>query len=104
MSDSIDHCISARACVHLNAEVPDGLERFESLALAENRSLIYDEMVHLLGQGNFVPTLCKTRWEGVPQAQADIFRMEEGLIVEHRDSAEPVPPRIEWMNSRKSQC
>ena len=30
---SVDHCISARDYIHLNAEAPDGLEHSESLAL-----------------------------------------------------------------------
>lgn len=36
-----------------------------------------------VGQGNFVATLCKARWEGAPYAQADLFRVEDGLVVEH---------------------
>jgi hypothetical protein len=50
-SGSIGHYISARDHIHLNAEVPDGLEPSKPLALAENRSLIYDESVLLRGKG-----------------------------------------------------
>ena len=84
-------------------EVLDGLEHFKPLALSNDRFLIYDEIVLPVGQGNFVATLCKASWEGQPLAQVDIFRIEIGLVVEHWDNAEPVPPEEEWVNSSKFQ-
>jgi predicted SnoaL-like aldol condensation-catalyzing enzyme len=54
-----------------------------------------------VGQGNFVATLCRARWEDAPYAQADLFRIEDGLIVEHWDAAEPIGPETEWVNSGK---
>lgn len=93
--------ISRETYIQHNAEVPDGLEHFEPLVLAEDRPLIYEEIVLLVGQGNFVATLCKAAWEGQPYAQVDLFRIENGLVVEHWDNAEPVPPEDEWVNSGK---
>jgi len=46
-----------------------------------------------------VATLCKANWEGKPYAQVDIFRIENGLVVEHWDNVEPVPE--ESVNSGK---
>jgi len=48
-----------------------------------------------------VATLCKASWAGQPLAQVDIFRIENGLMVEHWDNSEPVPPEAEWANSGK---
>lgn len=98
---NIDQYISSANYIQHNAGVPDGLEHFKPLALAKDRALIYDELVLLVGQGNFVATLCKASWNGAPYAQVDIFRIEDGLVVEHWDNAEPVPPREEWVNSGK---
>jgi predicted SnoaL-like aldol condensation-catalyzing enzyme len=81
--------------------VPDGLEHFKPLALAKDKPLIYDEVVLLVGQGNFVAMLCKASWGGQLLAQVDIFRIENGLVVEHWDNSEPVPPEEEWVNSGK---
>jgi len=58
-------------------------------------------VVLLVGQGNFVATLCKAARKGQPFAQVDIYRLEDGKIVEHWDNAEPVPPEEEWANSGK---
>jgi predicted SnoaL-like aldol condensation-catalyzing enzyme len=99
--ERIDDYISSETYIQHNAEVPDGLEQFKPLALAKDKPLIYDEIVLLVGQGNFVATLCRASWEGQPFAQVDIFRIEKGLVVEHWDNAEPVPPEEEWVNSGK---
>jgi predicted SnoaL-like aldol condensation-catalyzing enzyme len=93
--------ISAETYIQHNKEVPDGLDAFKPLAIAEYRPLSYDEIVLLVGQGNFVATLCKANWEGHPYAQADLFRILDGLIVEHWDAAEPVGPQEDWVNSGK---
>ena len=98
---NIDNYISSEQYIQHNAEVPDGLEHFKPLALAQDKPLVYQEVVLLIGQGNFVATLCKAAWEGQPFAQVDIFRIEDGKVVEHWDNAEPVPPKEEWANSGK---
>ena len=61
----------------------------------------YDEIVLLVGCGNFVATLCKANWIGEPYAQADLFRIENDLIVEHWDAAEKILPKDQWVNSGK---
>ena len=97
----VDQYISADTYIQHNAQVADGLNQFRPLAVDPNRPLFYDEIVLLVGQGNFVATLSRARWEDAPYAQADLFRLEDGLIVEHWDAAEPIGPEEEWVNSGK---
>lgn len=99
---AIDDYISAEQYIQHNAEVPDGLEYFKPLALAPDKPLVYQEVVVLVGQGNFVATLCRASWEGQPYAQVDLFRLENGRVVEHWDAAEPVPPVDERVTSGES--
>lgn len=87
----IDEFISSETYIQHNKEVPDGLAPFKALAQNPNRELNYDEIVLCVGSGNFVATLCKANWLGKPYAQVDIFRIENGKIVEHWDNVEPVP-------------
>ncbi len=98
---NIDRYISSDQYIQHNGEVSDGLEHFKPLAVDPNRPLNYDEIVLLVGQGNFVATLCSANWNGAPYAQADLFRIDEGLVVEHWDAAEPIGPKEEWVNSGK---
>ena len=86
----IDEYIAEEYAQH-NTEVPDGREHFAALAQDPNRPLNYDEIVLLVGSGNFVATLCKANWDGSPLAQVDVFRLADGKVVEHWDNSEPVP-------------
>lgn len=79
----------------------DGLAAFEAFYGDEDCPLSYQECFLMVGEGNFVATLNQTRLNGQDMCQADIFRVENGKIVEHWDNAEPVPPREEWANSGK---
>ncbi|MEM9203882.1 MAG: nuclear transport factor 2 family protein [Actinomycetota bacterium] len=74
-----------------NPDAPDGRATFQALLESPDRPLWYDEIVLLVGEGNFVATLSRAHWEEVEYAQMDLFRIEDGLVVEHWDAAEPVP-------------
>jgi predicted SnoaL-like aldol condensation-catalyzing enzyme len=98
---NVDRYISGDQYTQHNKDVADGLVAFRELVAAEEQPLVYEEIVLLVGQGNFVATLCRARWSDTPYAQADLFRLENGLIVEHWDAAEPIGPPDTWVNSGK---
>ncbi|MEM6845054.1 MAG: hypothetical protein AAF632_22765 [Bacteroidota bacterium] len=93
--ENLPKYISSEKYIQHNKDVADGIEHFKKLASTPNRPLNYEEIVLLVGQGNFVATLCKANWnDGTTNqdyAQVDIFRLEDGLVVEHWDNVEPVP-------------
>ena len=92
---TLDQYISTEKYIQHNPEVEDGLAHFQRLATAPNRPLNYDEIVLMVGQGNFVATLCRANWNdgkiNQDYAQVDLFRIENGKVVEHWDNVEPVP-------------
>ncbi|MEM6931630.1 MAG: hypothetical protein AAF602_32165 [Myxococcota bacterium] len=90
-AERITDYISSETYIQHNPEVADGIESLSALAQDPDRSLNYEEIVLCVGSGNFVATLCRTDWKGQAFAQVDIFRIEDGKIVEHWDNAEPVP-------------
>ena len=98
---NVDKYVSSETYIQHNPAVSDGLKPLKALVLAPDRKLFYQEIFLLVGQGNFVATLSKATWDGSPLAQVDIFRVENGLIVEHWDNSEPVPPKEEWVNGGK---
>ena len=91
----IPNYISGDKYIQHNKDVPDGMEAFMALAQNPERPLNYHEIVLLVGQGNFVATLCKANWNdgkiNQDYAQVDLFRIEKGKIVEHWDNVESVP-------------
>jgi predicted SnoaL-like aldol condensation-catalyzing enzyme len=51
-----------------------------------------------VAEGNFVLALVEARTEP-PTANYDLFRVQNGKIVEHWDVLSPIPPRNEWKNA-----
>lgn len=94
-TENLPKYISSEKYIQHNKDVPDGLEHFQKLASTPNPPLTYQEIVLMVGKGNFVATLCKANWNdgktNQDYAQVDIFRLEDGLVVEHWDNVEPVP-------------
>ena len=61
----------------------------------------YEILHRLLAEGNFVLSVCEGTRDGVHTSYYDLFRLEEGMIVEHWDTVEKVPPRSTWMNDNR---
>ncbi|MEM1287669.1 MAG: hypothetical protein AAGH60_04900 [Pseudomonadota bacterium] len=99
--DRMADFISADTYIQHNPDVPDGLKHFLALASKPDDPLTYQECFMMVGEGNFVATLNRARWEDQDLCQVDLFRVEDGKIVEHWDNSEPVPPKQEWANSGK---
>lgn len=79
--------------------LPNGIEPVKKL-LAEV-DVYYDFIFKIIGQGDHVVSYSKIVISGKEFAGFDIFRIENGLIVEHWDNKEPIPPRAELTNSGK---
>jgi predicted SnoaL-like aldol condensation-catalyzing enzyme len=52
-----------------------------------------------IADGNFVLALVEAHAKGGPTSNWDLFRVENGKIVEHWDVLAPVPPREQWKNA-----
>lgn len=52
----------------------------------------------LLAEGNFVLSVSEGDNKGVHSSFYDLFRLENGKVVEHWDTLEKIPPKSEWQN------
>jgi predicted SnoaL-like aldol condensation-catalyzing enzyme len=72
------------------------------LPIPKNDITMRFTQVHwVLGEGNFVLTVSEGLFGpqgGQPTAFYDLFRLEQGLIVEHWDVIEAIVPREQWQN------
>jgi predicted SnoaL-like aldol condensation-catalyzing enzyme len=78
-----------------NPQAPDGPEAFIQFvrSFAEQSSELSIEIKRVIAEGDLVVThgLIKTGPDDRGMAAADIFRLEDGKIVEHWDVLQPVP-------------
>lgn len=87
-----------------NPSVADGLSGFGDFAaeLAEQGlSMRYWKVHKLIGQGNFVVTMSHVQMGQSHYCVFDIFRIENGKIVEHWDVTEKILAPEEWNNQGK---
>ena len=61
--------------------------------------LRYAQLHRVLAEGNFVLTLCEGERDGVHSSFYDLYRLRDGMIVEHWDTVEAIAPRSEWKNT-----
>ncbi len=62
------------------------------------RRIDYHRVHRVLAEGNFVLCVSEGNYSGVHTAFYDLFRLANGTIVEHWDTAEKIAPRSEWKN------
>ncbi len=96
--------ISSETYLNHNPEAPDGLDALMEMARVgkERGEALYYKQVHrVIGQGNFVVSFGHQVWSDIDYAAFDIFRLEDGLIVEHWDNVETLPDPADLANSGK---
>jgi predicted SnoaL-like aldol condensation-catalyzing enzyme len=85
-----------------NPAVADGLDALgtalEAMAKA-GTPMLYTKNHMILGEGNFVLTVSEGQFLGKQVAFYDLFRIDNGKIVEHWDTIEEIPSKDKWMNN-----
>ena len=102
-SDKITDYVNPEKYLQHNSAVADGLDGLGAALqyFAENGLVMeYDKVHKVIGEGNFVLTQSEGKFgKGDHVAYYDLFRLEEGKIVEHWDVIETIPPQSEWKNN-----
>ena len=101
-ADKMTTYVNPEKYLQHNSAVADGLDGLGAALkyFAENGLVMEYEKVHkILGEGNFVLTMSEGKFgKGDHVAFYDLFRLENGRIVEHWDVIQPIPPKSEWKN------
>lgn len=84
-----------------NSHIGDNLSGLQAAlgALAKQGIFMEYHKTHkVLGEGNFVLTVSEGKFAGKPTSFYDLFRVEDGKIVEHWDVIETILPKDQWKN------
>lgn len=99
--DKVATYINPTKYIQHNPNVPDGLDglgKAMQMMAKQGMTMEYHTIHKVLAEGNFVLTMSEGKLGGNPTAYYDLFRLENGQIVEHWDVIAPIPPRSEWKN------
>ncbi|WP_253764271.1 nuclear transport factor 2 family protein [Flammeovirga sp. SJP92] len=102
--DNLTTLVNPTKYLQHNSAVADGLDGLGAALkyFAENDMvMVYDKVHKVLAEGNFVLTMSEGKFGKAPGnhvAYYDLFRLENGQIVEHWDVIQPIPPKSEWKN------
>ena len=101
-ADKITEYINSEKYIQHNPQIADGLEGLGNALtyFAENDlKLEYNKIHKVLGEGNFVLTMSEGIFgSGDQVAYYDLWRVEDGKIVEHWDVIQIIPANSEWKN------
>ena len=102
-SDKLTDYVSTEKYLQHNSGIADGLDGLGAALkyFAENGMVLqYDKIHKVIGEGNFVLTVSEGKFgKGDHVAYYDLFRLENGKIVEHWDIIETIPAKEEWKNN-----
>ncbi|EAR25017.1 hypothetical protein A20C1_07036 [marine actinobacterium PHSC20C1] len=82
-----------------DARIADGRDAY--LEFARSHALRYTELHNTIGSGNFVAVLAASELEGRAIASIDLYRVDNGIIVEHWAVAEEITDQATWVNEGK---
>lgn len=85
-----------------NTMIADGLsglgQAFEAMA-KQGIKMVYTTNHKILGEGNFILSISEGTFADKPTSFYDLFRVENGKIVEHWDILETITPKEQWKNA-----
>ena len=101
--DRITDFLSTETYIQHNSQIADGLDGLGAAlaAMAEQGiQMIYSDVHMVVAEGNFVFTASEGKLGGKPTAFYDLFRVEDGKIVEHWDVIADIPAEMAHDNGK----
>lgn len=101
--DKLNDYIRQEHYTEHNPDIGDDVTELKSVLSSSNSDSLtsreYKKCHRLLAEGNFVLSVCEGYTNQTYSSFFDLYRLEDGKIVEHWDTTEAIPPRSEWKNN-----
>lgn len=99
--DRIEEFIEGAHYAQHASKIGDGIARLRDriASVSKEGGQLFLAPRRFVAEGNFVLVLTEGELPSGPTALYDLFRVENGKIVEHWDVLTPIPPRNQWKNS-----
>jgi predicted SnoaL-like aldol condensation-catalyzing enzyme len=99
--DRIEEFITDAHYAQHASKIGDGIARLRDriASVAKEGGQLYLTPRRFVAEGNFVLVLSEGELPSGLTALYDLFRVENGKIVEHWDVLTPIPPRDQWKNT-----
>jgi predicted SnoaL-like aldol condensation-catalyzing enzyme len=99
--DRIEEFIEGAHYAQHASKIGDGIARLRDriASVAKEGGQLSLAPRRFVAEGNFVLVLSEGDLPSGPTALYDLFRIENGKIVEHWDVLTPIPPRSQWKNA-----
>lgn len=92
--NNVTKYISTETYHQHNPSIKDGLDGLQEAfhyLIANNDMFQYKKLHKAIAEGNFVLTVNEGEWHGNPHIFYDLFRIENGKVVEHWDVIQQIP-------------
>jgi predicted SnoaL-like aldol condensation-catalyzing enzyme len=98
--DRIEEFIDGAHYAQHASKIGDGIARLRDriASVAKEGGQLHLRPRRFVAEGNFVLVVTEGDLPSGPTALYDLFRVENGKIVEHWDVLTPIPPRDQWKN------
>ena len=100
--DEIETYVDRCGYTEHNPDMADGFESLLSAlggAATKTPASRYQTLHRVLADGDFVLSMCEGVMGDSSWAFYDLFRVDDGKVVEHWDTSGAIPPRSEWNNN-----
>lgn len=99
--ENLETFINEKSFIQHSPDIADGLAALRSALETQSErtfEIKYDRVHRVLAEGNFVLSVSEGFLSGGHTSFYDLFRVDQGKLVEQWNTIEKVPPRSEWKN------